>query len=192
MKHFILAWLGSFSVAPLTGFGQFLAMLLHSSSGGGEAAQHRLPEQSVVTNELVVLPEAVFRCSCVLLMSVAKTIGEGWGEQNRDWLSELFLNISSLPLPILPAHTISYQFSRFLLCNLYQYSLHCIHEMYLYKVGKHRALLSFYVYSSLDQLLISSLDQQKLQSVLSVVVPKCDVAAMLQEVKAEVKVKNTR
>ncbi|NWH98087.1 PDZD2 protein, partial [Tichodroma muraria] len=42
---------------------------------------------------------------------------------------------------------------------------------------------------SLDQLLISSLDQQKLQSVLSVVVPKCDVAAMLQEVKAQVKVK---
>lgn len=64
--------------------------------------------------------------------------------------------------------------------------------MYLYKVGKYRALLSFYVYSSLDQLLISSLDQQKLQSVLSVVVPKCDVAAMLQEVKAQVKVKNTR
>uniref|UniRef100_A0A8C5U6K8 PDZ domain-containing protein n=1 Tax=Malurus cyaneus samueli TaxID=2593467 RepID=A0A8C5U6K8_9PASS len=47
--------------------------------------------------------------------------------------------------------------------------------------------LSFYVYFSLDQLLISSLDQQKLQSVLSVVVPKCDVAAMLQEVKAQSK-----
>ncbi|OWK58711.1 PDZ domain-containing protein 2 [Lonchura striata] len=42
---------------------------------------------------------------------------------------------------------------------------------------------------SLDQLLISTLDQQKLQSVLSVVVPKCDVAAMLQEVKAQVKSK---
>ncbi|NWR46829.1 PDZD2 protein, partial [Regulus satrapa] len=42
---------------------------------------------------------------------------------------------------------------------------------------------------SLDQLLISSLDQQKLQSVLSVVVPKCDVATMLQEVKAQVKSK---
>ncbi|XP_050842592.1 PDZ domain-containing protein 2 isoform X3 [Serinus canaria] len=42
---------------------------------------------------------------------------------------------------------------------------------------------------SLDQLLISSLDQQKLQSVLSVVVPKCDVAAVLQEVKAQVKSK---
>ncbi|XP_041884501.1 PDZ domain-containing protein 2 isoform X4 [Corvus kubaryi] len=42
---------------------------------------------------------------------------------------------------------------------------------------------------SLDQLLISSLDQQKLQSVLSVVIPKCDVAAMLQEVKAQVKSK---
>ncbi|XP_066037124.1 PDZ domain-containing protein 2 isoform X1 [Chamaea fasciata] len=42
---------------------------------------------------------------------------------------------------------------------------------------------------SLDQLLISSLDQQKLQSVLSVVVPKGDVAAMLQEVKAQVKSK---
>ncbi|NXS49210.1 PDZD2 protein, partial [Balaeniceps rex] len=42
---------------------------------------------------------------------------------------------------------------------------------------------------SLDQLLVSSLDQQKLQSVLSAVVPKCDVAAMLQEVKAQVKVK---
>ncbi|NXO28901.1 PDZD2 protein, partial [Cisticola juncidis] len=42
---------------------------------------------------------------------------------------------------------------------------------------------------SLDQLLISSLDQQKLQSVLSVVVPKCDVAAMLHEVKAQVKSK---
>uniref|UniRef100_A0A8C3MMF0 Pro-interleukin-16 n=1 Tax=Geospiza parvula TaxID=87175 RepID=A0A8C3MMF0_GEOPR len=42
---------------------------------------------------------------------------------------------------------------------------------------------------SLDQLLISSLDQQKLQSVLSVVVPKCDIAAMLQEVKAQVKSK---
>lgn len=64
--------------------------------------------------------------------------------------------------------------------------------MYLYKAGKYRAFLSFYVYFSLDQLLISSLDQQKLQSVLSVVVPKCDVAAMLQEVKAQVKVKATR
>ncbi|XP_039945702.1 PDZ domain-containing protein 2 isoform X4 [Hirundo rustica] len=42
---------------------------------------------------------------------------------------------------------------------------------------------------SLDQLLISSLDQQKLQSVLSVVVPKCEVAAMLQEVKAQIKSK---
>ncbi|XP_054139444.1 PDZ domain-containing protein 2 isoform X2 [Melozone crissalis] len=42
---------------------------------------------------------------------------------------------------------------------------------------------------SLDQLLISGLDQQKLQSVLSVVVPKYDVAAMLQEVKAQVKSK---
>ncbi|KAM9251235.1 PDZ domain-containing protein 2 [Cariama cristata] len=42
---------------------------------------------------------------------------------------------------------------------------------------------------SLDQLLISSLDQQKLQSVLSAVVPKCDIAAMLQEVKAQVKSK---
>lgn len=64
--------------------------------------------------------------------------------------------------------------------------------MYLYKIGKYRALLFFYVYFSLDQLLISSLDQQKLQSVLSVVVPKCDLAAMLQEVKAQVKVKTTR
>ncbi|KAM9590507.1 LOW QUALITY PROTEIN: PDZ domain-containing protein 2-like [Morphnus guianensis] len=42
---------------------------------------------------------------------------------------------------------------------------------------------------SLDQLLVSSLDQQKLQSVLSAVVPKCDVAAMLQEVKAQAKSK---
>ncbi|KAK4816167.1 hypothetical protein QYF61_011549 [Mycteria americana] len=42
---------------------------------------------------------------------------------------------------------------------------------------------------SLDQLLVSGLDQQKLQSVLSAVVPKCDVAAMLQEVKAQVKSK---
>ncbi|XP_055555102.1 PDZ domain-containing protein 2 isoform X3 [Falco cherrug] len=42
---------------------------------------------------------------------------------------------------------------------------------------------------SLDQLLISSLDQQKMQSVLSAVVPKCDIAAMLQEVKAQVKSK---
>ncbi|XP_074993461.1 PDZ domain-containing protein 2 [Calonectris borealis] len=42
---------------------------------------------------------------------------------------------------------------------------------------------------SLDQLLVSSLDQQKLQSVLSAVVPKCGVAAMLQEVKAQVKSK---
>lgn len=64
--------------------------------------------------------------------------------------------------------------------------------MYLYKAGKYRTLLPFYIYFSLDQLLISTLDQQKLQSVLSVVVPKCDVAAMLQEVKAQVKVKNTR
>ncbi|XP_054033719.1 PDZ domain-containing protein 2 isoform X4 [Dryobates pubescens] len=40
---------------------------------------------------------------------------------------------------------------------------------------------------SLDQLLISSLDQQKLQSVLSAVVPKCNVDAMLQEVKAQIK-----
>ncbi|NXF41620.1 PDZD2 protein, partial [Nyctibius bracteatus] len=42
---------------------------------------------------------------------------------------------------------------------------------------------------SLDQLLVSSLDQQKLQSVLSAVIPKCDVTAMLQEVKAQVKSK---
>ncbi|NXM29213.1 PDZD2 protein, partial [Oxyruncus cristatus] len=42
---------------------------------------------------------------------------------------------------------------------------------------------------SLDQLLVSSLDQQKLQSVLSAVVPKCGVAAVLQEVKAQVKSK---
>ncbi|XP_052631591.1 PDZ domain-containing protein 2 isoform X3 [Harpia harpyja] len=42
---------------------------------------------------------------------------------------------------------------------------------------------------SLDQLLVSSLDQQKLQSVFSAVVPKCDVVAMLQEVKAQVKSK---
>uniref|UniRef100_A0A672TX05 PDZ domain containing 2 n=1 Tax=Strigops habroptila TaxID=2489341 RepID=A0A672TX05_STRHB len=39
----------------------------------------------------------------------------------------------------------------------------------------------------LDQLLVSTLDQQKLQSVLSAVVPKCDIAAMLQEVKAQSK-----
>ncbi|XP_027762857.1 PDZ domain-containing protein 2 isoform X3 [Empidonax traillii] len=45
---------------------------------------------------------------------------------------------------------------------------------------------------SLDQLLVSSLDQQKLQSVLSAIVPKCDVAAVLQEVKAQVKVKTKR
>ncbi|KAF1426811.1 PDZ domain-containing protein 2, partial [Spheniscus magellanicus] len=38
---------------------------------------------------------------------------------------------------------------------------------------------------SLDQLLVSSLDQQKLQSVLSAVVPKYDVAAMLQEGKED-------
>uniref|UniRef100_A0A8C0EIP6 Pro-interleukin-16 n=1 Tax=Bubo bubo TaxID=30461 RepID=A0A8C0EIP6_BUBBB len=48
-------------------------------------------------------------------------------------------------------------------------------------------LLYFSVHFSLDQLLISSLDQQKLQSVLSAVVPKCDVAAMLQEAKAQSK-----
>ncbi|XP_061873810.1 PDZ domain-containing protein 2 isoform X1 [Colius striatus] len=42
---------------------------------------------------------------------------------------------------------------------------------------------------SLDQLLVSSLDQQKLQSVLSAVVPKCDVAVMLQEIKAQGKSK---
>ncbi|XP_053911024.1 PDZ domain-containing protein 2 isoform X2 [Cuculus canorus] len=42
---------------------------------------------------------------------------------------------------------------------------------------------------SLDQLLVSNLDQQKLQSVLSAVVPKCDIPAMLQEVKAQVKSK---
>lgn len=53
-------------------------------------------------------------------------------------------------------------------------------------------LFYIFVHFSLDQLLVSSLDQQKLQSVLSAVVPKCDVAAMLQEVKAQVKVKNIR
>ncbi|XP_065596080.1 PDZ domain-containing protein 2 [Cyrtonyx montezumae] len=42
---------------------------------------------------------------------------------------------------------------------------------------------------SFDQLLISNLDQQKLQSVLSTLVPKCDIASMLQEVKAQVKSK---
>uniref|UniRef100_A0A8C0B3I2 PDZ domain containing 2 n=1 Tax=Buteo japonicus TaxID=224669 RepID=A0A8C0B3I2_9AVES len=48
-------------------------------------------------------------------------------------------------------------------------------------------LLYLSVHFSLDQLLVSSLDQQKLQSVLSAVVPKCDVVAMLQEVKAQSK-----
>uniref|UniRef100_A0A8D0LBJ7 PDZ domain containing 2 n=1 Tax=Sphenodon punctatus TaxID=8508 RepID=A0A8D0LBJ7_SPHPU len=38
---------------------------------------------------------------------------------------------------------------------------------------------------SLDQLLVSTLDQQKLQSVLSSVMAKCDVIAMLQEAKAQ-------
>ncbi|NWJ10093.1 PDZD2 protein, partial [Crypturellus undulatus] len=42
---------------------------------------------------------------------------------------------------------------------------------------------------SLDQLLVSSLDQQKLQSILSSLIPKCDVTTMLQEVKAQVKSK---
>ncbi|XP_032062308.1 PDZ domain-containing protein 2 isoform X3 [Aythya fuligula] len=42
---------------------------------------------------------------------------------------------------------------------------------------------------SLDQLLVSNLDQQKLQAALSAVVPKCDVATMLQDVKAQVKSK---
>ncbi|XP_015703859.1 PDZ domain-containing protein 2 isoform X3 [Coturnix japonica] len=42
---------------------------------------------------------------------------------------------------------------------------------------------------SLDQLLISNLDQQKLQSVLSALVPKCDITSMLQEVRAQVKSK---
>ncbi|XP_019373547.1 PREDICTED: PDZ domain-containing protein 2 isoform X1 [Gavialis gangeticus] len=38
---------------------------------------------------------------------------------------------------------------------------------------------------SLDQLLVSTLDQQKLQSVLSSVMAKCDVITMLQEVKMQ-------
>ncbi|XP_035165048.1 PDZ domain-containing protein 2 isoform X4 [Oxyura jamaicensis] len=42
---------------------------------------------------------------------------------------------------------------------------------------------------SLDQLLVSNLDQQKLQAALSAVVPKCDIATMLQDVKAQVKSK---
>ncbi|KYO28960.1 PDZ domain-containing protein 2 isoform B [Alligator mississippiensis] len=38
---------------------------------------------------------------------------------------------------------------------------------------------------SLDQLLVSTLDQQKLQSVLSSVMAKCDIITMLQEVKMQ-------
>ncbi|KAJ7335260.1 hypothetical protein JRQ81_013201 [Phrynocephalus forsythii] len=38
---------------------------------------------------------------------------------------------------------------------------------------------------SLDQLLVSTLDQQKLQSVLSSVTAKCDVSSLLQEAKAQ-------
>lgn len=77
IKYFILGRLGSFSVPPLAGLVSVLAVLQHSSSGGEEAAQHWLPVQPVVTNELIVLPEAVFRCSCLLLMSIAKTIRGG-------------------------------------------------------------------------------------------------------------------
>lgn len=38
IKYFILGWLGSFSVAPLAGFGQFFGHVKHSSSDGEEAA----------------------------------------------------------------------------------------------------------------------------------------------------------
>ncbi|XP_072848970.2 PDZ domain-containing protein 2 isoform X2 [Pogona vitticeps] len=38
---------------------------------------------------------------------------------------------------------------------------------------------------SLDQLLVSTLDQQKLQSILSSVTTKCDVSSLLQEAKAQ-------
>nr|XP_060617337.1 PDZ domain-containing protein 2 isoform X1 [Anolis sagrei ordinatus]XP_060617338.1 PDZ domain-containing protein 2 isoform X1 [Anolis sagrei ordinatus] len=40
---------------------------------------------------------------------------------------------------------------------------------------------------SLDQLLVSTLDQQKLQSVLSLVTTKCDVPSLLQEAKTQAK-----
>lgn len=41
---------------------------------------------------------------------------------------------------------------------------------------------------SLDQLFVSTLDQQKLQSVLSSVTTKCDVSSLLQEAKAQAEV----
>ena len=43
-------------------------------------------------------------------------------------------------------------------------------------------------YFSLDQLLVSTLDQQKLQSILSSVTTKCDVSSLLQEAKAQAEV----
>lgn len=44
------------------------------------------------------------------------------------------------------------------------------------------------LYFSLDELLVSSLDQQKLQSVLSSVTTKSDVSSLLQEIKAQAEV----
>lgn len=41
---------------------------------------------------------------------------------------------------------------------------------------------------SLDQLLLSTLDQQKLQSVLSSITTKCDVSSLLKEAKAQAQV----
>lgn len=43
-------------------------------------------------------------------------------------------------------------------------------------------------YFSLDQLLVSTLDQQKLQSVLSSVTTKCDLPSLLREAKAQAEV----
>lgn len=102
-----LSWPGSSPQSPLDGLGQFLATLRHSSRCGGEAAQRWLPAQPAVTNELLVLPEAVLRCSCLLvfLMSVAKITVEGRGEQNGDWFSELFSKIVfSVPSRSLSIH----------------------------------------------------------------------------------------
>lgn len=62
-----------------------------------------------------------------------------------------------------------------------------------YTIGHFSAVLvsTFFFTSicfSLDELLVSTLDQQKLQSILSSVTTKCDVSSLLQEAKAQAEV----
>lgn len=68
----------------------------------------------MVTNKLVVLPDAVLKSSrlLIVLITIAKIIGKG-DEEQSDFQS--YSKLSSFPLAIISAYAISYPFPRFLL-----------------------------------------------------------------------------